>query len=298
MGSYTESQLESVKALELSIFKDFAKVCEENGLKYWGIGGTGIGAVRHKGFIPWDDDIDVGMTYDDYVKLNETFKKEYADKYTVVNGESFGEYPALNEHIVMNGTKFVTKDAKHLKYPQGIFLDVFPFFKSPADDKLRIKHGKSMWLWGKILFLRQIPFPTIPFKGAFGKVVHFGTFCCSYLLKLVLSQKRIYNISLKKCLKYNDLKDDYVYIFTSSPTYLDYYFDKNVRDNLVKYPFEDTEMLFPADLDGYLTKHYSNYMQLPPKEKRINHAPYILEFPKDSADKENDNENVDNYTCV
>ena len=211
---YTADELKKIQLYEMNLFKDFAKVCEENGLKYWGIGGTGIGAVRHKGFIPWDDDIDLAMPYADYVKLNEVFMRDYKDKYTVVNGENYNNYPAMNEHISINGTKFITADAKHLNYPQGIFLDIFPQFKSPTDTKLRVKHGKAMWFWGKVLILRQIPFPNTPFKGAMGKFVHFGTFVVSCLLKVIFSSKWLYKKNLKLSLKYDHL-EDFVYIFTS-----------------------------------------------------------------------------------
>lgn len=277
---YKKEELEKIKKCEMEIFKDFAKVCEQNGLKYWGIGGTGLGAIRHKGYIPWDDDIDVGMTYDDYVKLNEIFMRDFADKYTVVNGENFGDYPAMNEHICMNGTKFITKDAKRLKYPQGIFLDIFPYFKTPTDTKLRVKHGKSMWLWGKILILRQIPFPVIPHKGFKRKIIHCGTFVVSCFLRLIFTHKWLYNKNLRVSLKYDDL-EDYYYIFTSNPKYRDWYFKKDVKETIVKYPFEDTEMCFPKDLDGYLVCAYGDYMQLPPEDKRVTHAPVYMEFPKE-----------------
>lgn len=274
---YTPDELKKIQLYELNLFKDFAKVCEENGLKYWGVGGTGIGAVRHKGFIPWDDDIDLAMPYEDYLKMNEIFARDFKDKYTLVNGGKYSNYPVMNEHIVINGTKFVTRDAKHLKYPQGIFLDIFPHFKSPTDTKLRVKHGKSMWLWGKILILRQIPFPNIPFKGAMAKFVHCGTFVVSCLLKVIFPVGWLYKKNLRLSLKYNDL-EDFVYIYTFNPKYKDWYFEKDIVNKLKKYPFEDTEMYFPDDLDAYLKHTYGDYMTLPPEDKRKTHAPVVLEF--------------------
>lgn len=277
---YKKEDLERIKKCEMEIFRDFAKVCEENGLKYWGIGGTGIGAVRHKGYIPWDDDIDLGMTYDDYVKLNEIFMRELADKYTVANCENYKCYPSMNEHICINGTKFITKDAAHLDYPQGIFLDIFPHFKSPLDTKLRVKHGKSMWFWGKVLILRQIPFPVIPYKGAKAKLVHCATFIVSSILKLIPA-KWLVSKNYRVSLKYNDLKDNYCYIFTSNSKYRDWYFEKDMIDDLVKYPFEDTEMYFTKNLDEYLTNTYGDYMKLPPEDKRKTHAPIFMQFPEE-----------------
>jgi len=280
MGKYTNEELLKVQSIELGIFKDFAKVCEENNLKYWGIGGTGIGAMRHKGFIPWDDDIDVAMPYEDMVKLNEIFERDYREKYTVLNCEKFGDYPSMNEHIILNGTKFVANDVKNLKYPQGIFLDIFPLFKSPVDTEIRMKHVKKAWIWGKILILRQVPFPIIPFSGLPGKLTHIATFCVSMVLKIIFTQKWLYRKNMKISLKY-DYLEDFLYEFYSDPVYGHCFFPKDTPDKLITLPFEDTQMKFPSNIDEYLKDCYGDYMQLPPEEKRVGHSPLILEFPKE-----------------
>jgi len=280
MRKYLDFELKKVQQTELSIFKDFAKICKDNNLTYWGLAGTGIGAIRHKGFIPWDDDIDVVMPYEDYVKLNKILMELYSDKYTVVNCENFSDYPGMNEHIILNGTKFITEDSKHLKYPQGIFLDVFPLFKSPVDQKLRMRHVKKTWILGKLLILRQIPFPNIPFDGISGKIVHCATFCCSCILKILFTHKQLYDLNLKTSLKYNDL-EDYILEFYSDPQYGHTYFSKDTPNNLMVLPFEDTDMYFPKNIDESLRENYGDYMQLPPIEKRIGHAPLVVKFIDD-----------------
>ena len=98
---YDKETLEKVQKIELSIFKDFKDVCEKNSLTYFGIAGTGIGALRHGGFIPWDDDIDVGLLRKDYDKMIEIFKRDYSDKYTIVNGDEFSKYPLMTTRLTV-----------------------------------------------------------------------------------------------------------------------------------------------------------------------------------------------------
>ena len=137
---YDPEILRRLQLCELSILKDFIKVCEENGLSYFGLAGTGIGALRHGGFIPWDDDIDVGMPRADYNKAMEIFQRDYADKYTVVNAERYDDFPVMNTHIIINDSKFLTEEDKRGNYPTGIFLDVFPMDKTAPTEKKRKKH--------------------------------------------------------------------------------------------------------------------------------------------------------------
>ena len=274
---YETEQLKKLQEYELEIVEDFTKVCRENNLTYIGIAGTCLGAVRHKGFIPWDDDVDVAMPYEDYLKLNAIFEEKFKDKYTVVNAQKYNDYPAINEHIVINGTKFVTEDAKHLKYPQGIFLDVFPLYKSPKDEVLRKKHYKKAWILGKILILREIPFPKVPFTGLKRKAVHIATFCISKIIRLLISHKNLYSIILKLSLKYQN-EEDYIYEYYSDPKPGRMYFYKDDFFPIKELPFENTTLNFPNNTDVHLRRNYGNYMQLPPVEKRRNHAPLVLKF--------------------
>ena len=85
MKKYDETTLKKLQEIELEMLHDFVKICEKNDIQYFGIGGTAIGALRHKGFIPWDDDIDLAFGRKDYEKFCETVEKEYASKYYILN---------------------------------------------------------------------------------------------------------------------------------------------------------------------------------------------------------------------
>ena len=86
---YDDFTLKRIQEVELEILKDFMDICDRHGLDYFGIAGTGIGALRHQGFIPWDDDIDVAMPRDDFEKLLPLVEKEMGDKYLIMNAERY-----------------------------------------------------------------------------------------------------------------------------------------------------------------------------------------------------------------
>ena len=123
---YEPEILKQVQQMELEILRDFMDVCEENGLRYFGFAGTGIGAIRHGGFIPWDDDIDVAMPRADFEKAMAIIEKQYADKYYVLNTEHDPAYPLMTTRLCRKGTRFVEEAIKDVTCNFGIFLDLYP----------------------------------------------------------------------------------------------------------------------------------------------------------------------------
>ena len=93
MREYDEETLKRVQQTELGILKDFMALCDKHGLTYFGIAGTGIGAIRHKGFIPWDDDIDIALPRKDYEIFLKLARKYLSDRYIVLNCETNENYP-------------------------------------------------------------------------------------------------------------------------------------------------------------------------------------------------------------
>ena len=88
MREYDDATLKRLQKCELILLKDFVEICETEGLMYFGLAGTALGAVRHKGFIPWDDDIDLGLPRKDFDRLVEVVRSEYANKYEIMNAAS------------------------------------------------------------------------------------------------------------------------------------------------------------------------------------------------------------------
>ena len=116
---YEPSVLKRLQETELSILKDFVAICEANGLEYYGIAGTGIGAIRHGGFIPWDDDIDIAMPRKDFEKMVSVVEREYKDRYYIVNAWRDKRYPLMTTRLAKRGTLFVENALKDARCPCG-----------------------------------------------------------------------------------------------------------------------------------------------------------------------------------
>ena len=285
MREYDSAELRRLQLCELEILRDFTAVCEKNDIAYFGMAGTGIGALRHGGFIPWDDDIDVGVLYRDYDRLMKLIEEEYPDKYVVVNAGRYSDCPIMNTHIVMKGTRFAESCSRKLDYPQGVFLDVFTLFKSPADEAERRRRSSKAWLYGKMLILRHIAFPSLPFRGFKAKLAHCVTAVAHVFVSLFWSHKRLYKKIMSLCTEYEGQDTGFNEWFFDTKKHASVYTDDAIFP-LKKLKFEGLDMCFPNKLEERLTAFYGDYMQLPPPEKRHNHCPDELVLPDDVCAEE------------
>lgn len=279
MREYDDETLKKVQAVELSILKDFIKLCDENDITYFGIAGTGIGALRHKGFIPWDDDIDVAMPRKDHDRFIEIAKEQWSDKYLVLNGLENSNYPLLTTRWIKKGTRFVEEPLKNIDCPFGIFLDIYPLDKIPDDEKLFKKQARKAFFYSKLLILRSIAFPVLGFKGIKAKLVH--AICAIVHVLMVIfriSKKWLYKKCLEVSTMYNHLEaSERIDFLCDTTAYMNIHYTEGMYP-LVEYDFEDIKLKFPGNIKDNLTSAYGDYMQLPPEDKRKNHYPYILEF--------------------
>lgn len=284
---YDDFTLKRIQEVELEILKDFMDICDRHGLDYFGIAGTGIGALRHHGFIPWDDDIDVAMPRDDFEKLLPLVEKEMGDKYLIMNAERYPNYPLMTTRMTMRGTKFKEEALKNIDAPLGIFLDLYPLDKVSDNPKEARRQARDAWFWSKFLILRSIPFPMLGFSGWKAKIIHAICGLAHLVLSILHVPKTwIYKKAYEAETRSNHYtKTKNLDFFCDTTPYMNLYAVKDIYP-LRKLPFEDVELNFPHNLHNNLTGMYGDYMQLPPEEKRKNHYPYELEFFKEM--KEND----------
>lgn len=275
---YDPEILAHLHAVHIEILNDFKAVCRKYDLPYFALFGTAIGAVRHGGFIPWDDDIDVGMLRADFEKFLQIADKELGDKYFIMSPRTDKHCTSSVVKLMKRGTTFVSAMSKNAKHEQCIFMDIFPFDNVAPNEKERQKQLKVTTFLDRLLYLCGTPYPIIPLKGVVGELAAVVCFTAHYGLKFLhIPPRSIFNQFEKASQKYNSTETEYITGF-GQPTALKKMLKRVDMFPLDEVPFESTTIHLLHNNDEELRKVYGDYMQIPPPEKRINHAPEILDF--------------------
>lgn len=250
----------------LSAMKDIDKICRENGLKYYLHAGTLLGALNHKGFIPWDDDVDISMMRSDYEKFLNIVKKDYSKYYFVHNLYTDKNYTNNRTVLRVLGTSIIHNDENEKLIHSEIGLDIVPLDVAP-DSKFRRKIQQSMiWILDAIVQIKQ------------GEIVP-----CSVFMKVLSIFSKMSRIYLGKridswCMRYNNKKSQYVGLlsYTSKSPYTGksgYENDLSLREWYEKpiyLPFEDTEFMTISEAEKDLIHRYGPHWHDPyPEEKRV-----------------------------
>ena len=254
--------IEETKRVELDILSGIADFCDSHGLRYYLAYGTLIGAVRHKGFIPWDDDIDIQMPRDDYNKMIEMFNVENEGKHLRLISPYDSD--SLHSFVKIIDTRTV-KFESGFKYRNsdqalGIDVDVFPLDGQPDDDAAYSKwYGKKQKIYKMMQFVLMDP--NISWKH---KIV------CTFL-QLVRS-KAYYQKKADKLqnpYSFNDSK--YVGCTASLYNSKKNRHDISLYSESVLLDFEDKKFKAPVGYHEILTAMYGDYMKLPPEDQQVTH---------------------------
>ena len=272
-----------LKSLEMALyFRDF---CKENNLKFFLCGGGCIGAVRHKGFIPWDDDLDVFMPRDDYEKLSKLWeKKADTSRYSYCRPDASHHYRNLFATITDNRTTFIKTHQADLDINHGIVLDILPLDGYPDSKMARV--CQVFWALVYSVFCAQmVPTNHGKFVGVLGRV----------LLNCVPSQKiryKIWRFAEKEMSKYKISDCDNITQLCSGPYYMRKKYSKVAFEKAIEVDFEGKLMPIPQGYDDYLRSAFGDYLRLPPEEKRVAHHDVVF------CDLENGYENYKGvYYC-
>lgn len=279
MGEYDQKTLRRLQLTLLDMVKDIDAVCRENDIKYYIAYGSALGAIRHHGFIPWDDDMDICVCREDYDRFFKCMEKKYSDKYDILNVKNTPKYAVAFYKISKKGTKFVEMVGAADGYEQGIFIDVFPLDYTSSDEKERKRLAKKEWFWSHLLILRSIKEPIIPnsHKGIKRKIMEIGCKSIYEIMNLLhISKEWIYGNFLKTATSYVKDKEYMTDYCAMRPEKV-----LNKTSDLfpVRYvEFEDCKLPVPNNTDVYLKNMYGNYMELPKPEDRHNHFASKIDF--------------------
>jgi lipopolysaccharide cholinephosphotransferase len=265
-------ELKLVQTIEVDILKEIIRVCSKRDIEYFIVGGTALGAVRHGGFIPWDDDIDIGMTRENYNKFLDIANDELSEGFFLQTVFTDAESPFHFAKVRKNGTKFIEYYCRDLNIHQGVFVDVFPYDNIPDDPHLKKKQYIKTAILSNLFVSKTVKELSIEVASKKDYIKNISRYSLYYLLKPI-PKKTLYKMLEKEIQKYNSIE-------TSSRCYVKT--PALLIKNEFLYPiknmkFEDIMVSAPSDCHSYLSSQYGDYMKLPPEEKRHGHKPYILE---------------------
>lgn len=260
--------MEPLQAKCLEMAEYFVQFCKENDLLCYLCGGGAIGTLRHKGFIPWDDDLDFFMPREDYEKLAQLWPQKADSRYQL--SKSNENYIDRNLFITIRDTQTtcIKPYQQDLDIPHGLALDVLPLDYYPANGLSRKKQVIAALVYS--LFCAQ----TIPEKH--GGIMKWGS---QVLLALIPSKKLRYKIWKKaeaEMTKYTKEESDGITELCSGPYYMKKKYPISSFEDALWLPFEETELPIPIGYDDYLRTAFGDYMTPPPVEKQVAHHDAVL----------------------
>ena len=241
----------------LETMKYIDRLCRTYGITYYIMGGTALGAVRHGGFIPWDDDLDIFMTPDQYEAFKHVFEIENSDTFVLQEWRTTPEYLEYAK-VRMNGTAFIEHQFRHrTDLHQGIYVDIMILHKVPENRAIqKLVYCESKFVTLYALSQRGWKPKT---RGQAIVLKSLKLMPCRLMAKIAYSH--IY--------RYDDRKQNYKYCYWITPAkFRSGLFDKSFFEDPVNIPFEDTVLLGSEKIREYLEYRYGDYMKLPSEEQR------------------------------
>lgn len=262
-------RLRELQLTQLEMLKIFDSFCRKNGLHYSLYAGTLLGAVRHKGFIPWDDDLDVCMARDEYDRFIELWQENPYLGYILQNKENTPTFSQSFTKLRKEHTTFLQSKEEAAAYHTGIFIDIFPIDRIPSG---KVSQWIFKWYCMKYQLLTREYVP--PQSGAPIR------FACALILLCTPKQRRVAaRQKLLRKITRHDCDETLETIAIEVLSTINCPLAADMLSDYTYLSFENGQFMCFAGWDEYLHRKYANYMQLPPEEERVwKHHPIIIDF--------------------
>ena len=253
---YISEKMKKVWAVQLDLLSELKRVCEKHGLTYFADSGTLLGAVRHKGYIPWDDDIDIAMKREDYDKLIKIGPSEFKDPFFLQSAHA-EVFPRGYARLRNSNTTALTKYDCDKNINCGIFIDIFPLDNLPDD-----LNERKNWL-NKIKRVYEITKAGCSKKTKeYSGMVHSIKFYLAKVIFHIFGYKKLIMYYERLCAKYNSVDTQKISYVAYSIGKEKHIWDRNCFEAGQVRPFEFTEIIVPIGYDSRLRVEYKDYMQL------------------------------------
>ena len=271
---YTDEELKKIQSLELDALKEIIRICNTCNIEYFLVDGAAIGAVRHHGFIPWDDDIDVGMTRDNYRKFLEAAPSLLSTQYFLQTPYDNKKSPYFYTKLRINGTQFVEYSNRKLDINHGVYVDICPYDEVPDDERLNEQQYRKCQALIHLFVWRQSPSMSKPPENKIQEIKALFRILGHYALKII-PYRCIANAIEQETTKYDETGQSALSFLHYPKRNIDY-IKKSELYPLRTCDFEGIKVKIPNDFDAYLTRHDGNYLKLPPENGRYGHKPYYI----------------------
>ncbi len=238
----------------LDLFIEFKSICDKLGLRWYLVNGSALGAVKYNGFIPWDDDMDIGMPRKDYEIFINKAQEMLPEHIFVQNYRTDKNFPHIYTKLRNSNTAFIENSLKHLDMNHGIYLDIFPLDYYPENiiEQKRHKRKEKLLYWKIFCAIDDKSKLKIRLRNIFFRALGFNK-CTARTIEKINKLNSSYEES-------NLIKTSYNRIIK-----------KEIYGDGKKAIFEGIEVNIPEKIDEYLTIKYGDWRKEPPKEKQKSH---------------------------
>lgn len=271
-GPYPPGVLERLQAAEREMLVAIDELCRAEGIDYLIEAGTLLGAMRHGGFIPWDDDIDVSMPYPDWLRFLRVAPEKLPAGMSLHTPLDTPNMPMLWGKVFMDGTRFVDSVAAEAGLNQGIFIDVFPYCRLSANPERAARQQRDARRIQSLCYLHFLAHPKVPRDTSFRKIKVAGCVVAHHTVARPFTARRCMDAIARLAVPEEPSGDWFM------PCYPDWRYPGSYLFPTKDIAFDGLTLRGPADPDKMLRIYYGDYTKVPPVEDRYTHLPIELDF--------------------
>lgn len=275
-GTDSQTALRKLQETELEILLVIADFCEEHDITWFLEGGTALGAARHQGFIPWDDDVDIAMLREDYDRFCSLAATGLPAGYSLHTARNTPGCASLFAKVYKDGTRFENRETREAGHRQGIFVDIFPYDRLPNDPARRRREISRASLAQRLSYLYHARSVSVPHSGALGSLERLVCCAAHAVLRVTVRNPAVFQDRYDAVVagEGDDLSEECLTLVWPNmrPVGIDRILPTSVAT------FEGHALPVPHDLEFYLENMYGDWRQIPKPEDRHTHLPLLIDF--------------------